>query len=145
MARRRFKRAGLNTKLIMDVGLAGLATRVLPIVVNKFVPVDPTISALVGAGGTYVVGSMLKKPDMANAGVALGVVEFVAPIVEDLIGGMVAPSAPMQPITKGVSLPVPIVKTAANKVELADFISLNDGSYMPYPVPQSSREYAHGY
>lgn len=143
MARRRFKRAGFNTKLIMDVGLAGIATRILPAVVNKFMPLDPTLYSVVGAGGTYLVGSMLKKPDLANAGIALGLVELVAPMVENLIGGIVptslpsaAPTPPMIGQTKLVT---------KKSVALDDFITLNDGTYVPYPSARSSREYASGY
>src|SRR3989304_9917938 len=88
MARRRFRKAGFNTKLIMDVGLAGIGVRLIPLVVNKFFPLDPTLYAVAGAGGTYLVGSMMKKPDLANAGIALGLVELVAPMVENLIGGI---------------------------------------------------------
>jgi hypothetical protein len=110
MARRRFKKAGFNTKLIMDVGLAGIATRILPMIVNKFMPLDATLYAVVGAGGTYLAGSMLKKPDLANAGIALGLVEFVAPLVEDLIGG--APSVQLAP--SGIKTMPGVVKTRYN-------------------------------
>jgi len=139
MARRRFKKAGFNTKLIMDVGLAGLATRVLPIVVNKFMPLDPTLYAVVGAGGTYLVGSMLKKPDLANAGIALGIVELVAPMVEELIGGI--GGTPMLPT--GGAKPMPPMKIQP-KVALTDYLSLND--YIPTPgVRQGVDEYRSSY
>lgn len=131
MARRRFKRAGINQRLIMDVGLAGIGVRILPSLLNKFVPLDPTLYTVAGAGLTFVAGSMLKKPDMANAGIALGIVEFVAPIVENLVGGVVG--SPMLPA--GGSSPVPAIygkpmvttKTAA----LDDYLSLNDYTSMP--------------
>jgi len=124
MARRRFRKAGFNQKLIMDVGLAGLAVRVIPILLNKFVPLDPTIYTVAGAGGGYLVGSLLKKPDLANASIALGLVEFVAPMVENLIGGIGTSSnminASLPPIRrKANTLPVPIVA-------LDDYMRLND-------------------
>lgn len=150
MARRRFKRAGFNTKLIMDVGLAGIATRVLPTLVNKFFPLDPTLYAVVGAGGTYVVGSMLKKPDLANAGIALGLVEFVAPMIENLVGGIT--SSPMvgagtRPSLNPAIVGAPVVMTKAldDAIRLNDAIRLSDGSYIPLPIARSSREYANGY
>jgi hypothetical protein len=140
MARRKFRRAGFNTKLIMDVGLAGIATRILPMVVNKFMPLDPTLYAVVGAGGTYVVGSMLKKPDLANAGIALGLVEFVAPMVENLIGGIVG--TPAVNVAPGVK-PLPPMKIQP-KVALDDYLSLND--YIPMPdVRQSIDQYRSSY
>jgi hypothetical protein len=139
MARRKFKKAGFNTKLIMDVGLAGLATRVLPIVVNKFMPLDPTLYAVVGAGGTYLVGSMLKKPDLANAGIALGIVELVAPMVEDLIGGVVGnPTLP----SSGVK-PLPPMKSPVQKVALDDYLRLND--YVSSPMIMQGNDFRHAY
>lgn len=124
MARRRFRKAGFNQKLIMDVGLAGLLVRVVPIVLQKFVPLDPTIYTVAGAGSGYLVGSLLKKPDTANAAIALGLVEFVAPMVENLIGGI--GGTPLitatrqqtgRPINRTVE-PVPI--------GLSDYLRLND-------------------
>lgn len=145
MARRRFKRAGFNTKLIMDVGLAGIATRILPTIVNKFVPLDPTLYAVVGAGGTYVVGSMLKKPDLANAGIALGLVELVAPMVENLIGGITGtpmlPTGGTQPTPAIYGKPTVISKTP---VALDDYLSLNDYTSMP-GVRQSVDQYRSSY
>lgn len=123
MARRRFRKAGFNQKLIMDVGLAGIAVRVIPILLNKFVPLDPTIYTVAGAGGGYLVGSLLKKPDLANASIALGLVEFVAPMVENLIGGIGTTSShntlPVgrRVINPGVQ-PVPPA--------LTDYLRLND-------------------
>jgi hypothetical protein len=155
MARRRFKRAGFNTKLIMDVGLAGIATRVLPLVVNKFMPLDPTLYAVVGAGGTYVVGSMLKKPDLANAGIALGLVELAAPLVENLISGFVGGPAVqlapgVQPAMYPKVEPVPAIKSTsiADYGRLSQFVSsqygLND--YISNPgVRQAVVQYAPSY
>ena len=141
MARRKFSRAGFNTKLIMDVGLAGIATRILPLVVNKFMPLDPTLYAVVGAGGTYVVGSMLKKPDLANAGIALGLVELVAPMVEGLIGGMVGTSPMVAVKPSAVYLGPPLKKT---QVALDDYLTLNDYTDMP-GVRQGVDQYRSSY
>jgi hypothetical protein len=138
MARRKFRRAGFNTKLIMDVGLAGIATRVLPIVVNKFMPLDPTLYAVVGAGGTYLVGSMLKKPDLANAGIALGIVELVAPMVENLIGGI--GGTPTLP-TSGAK-PMPPMKIQPT-VALDDYLRLND--YVSSPMIMQGNDFRHAY
>lgn len=128
MARRKFNKAGFNQKLIMDVGLAGLAVRVIPILLNKFVPLDPTIYTVAGAGGGYLVGSMLKKPDLANASIALGLVEFVAPMIENLVGGITSnPNVqigvkPMPPMRIPSGRYNPKTETTA----LDDYLSLND-------------------
>jgi hypothetical protein len=141
MARRRFKRAGFNQKLIMDVGLAGIAVRVIPILLNKFVPLDPTIYTVAGAGGGWLVGSMLKKPDLANASIALGLVEFAAPMIENLIGGIGTPAG-LIPVSGGVK-PMPPMKVAPTYA-LDDYLRLND--YIENPgVRQGVQEYRSSY
>jgi hypothetical protein len=143
-SKRRFQKAGFNTKLIMDVGLAGIATRILPMVVNKFLPLDPTLYAVVGAGGTYVVGSIMKKPDLANAGIALGLVEFVTPMIEDLIGGMVgtSPAATISP--SGLPMPIRIKPPSTESTNLSDYLNLND--YIATPgMRQGVDEYRSSY
>ena len=126
--------------------LAGLATRILPMVVNKFLPLDPTLYSVVGAGGTYVVGSMLKKPDLANAGIALGLVELVAPMVEDLIGGITG-SAPMVRIgvPSGIKTINPAITGGVKQVNaLNDYGRLND--YIGNPEGRQSKvQYANSY
>ena len=139
--KRRSLKAKFDSKLVMDIGLAGLSVRLLPVLVNKFVPLDQSLYTVVAAGGTYVVGSMLKKPVMANAGISLGIVELVAPMVENLIGGITGSSPQVKPI----STPVPIGLIKQPVATMADFISLNDGSYIPYPTAGSSRDYQFAY
>jgi hypothetical protein len=139
-SKRRFQKAGFNTKLIMDVGLAGIATRILPMVVNKFLPLDPTLYAVVGAGGTYVVGSIMKKPDLANAGIALGLVEFVAPMIEDLIGGI----GGVSPVPGIVKSPLGIAKIIERSPALSDYLNLND--YIATPgMRQGVEQYRSSY
>jgi len=135
MARRRFKRAGFNQKLIMDVGLAGLVVRVIPILLNKFVPLDPTIYTVAGAGGGWLVGSMLKKPDLANASIALGLVEFVAPMIEDLVGGITG-SSPQVTGKLPTGISKIINRQAMPPQSVADYYSLND--YISNPSTRQS-------
>src|SRR3989304_4336398 len=115
MKRRRFKTAGFNQRLVMDVGLAGLGVRILPMIVNKFFPLDPTLYTVAGAGATYLIGSMMKRPDMANSAIALGVVEFLAPVVENMVGGI--GSAPqLAPLIQpsGKVMPAGIVRNVSS-------------------------------
>lgn len=143
MARRRFRKAGFNQKLIMDVGLAGVAVRVIPILLNKFVPLDPTIYTVAGAGGGYLVGSMLKKPDLANASIALGLVEFVAPMIENLVGGI---GTPVNTPVKLPGRPTGMVTLPQKKVSVDDYqygISLND--YVSNPSLMPGDAFRHSY
>jgi hypothetical protein len=136
MARRRFRKAGFNQKLIMDVGLAGIAVRIVPLLLNKFVPLDPTLYTVAGAGGGYLVGSMLKKPDLANASIALGLVEFIAPMVENLIGG-IGGATMLPPTISPSGLPVRNPKSDKKGVrDFSDYLSLND--YISEPSERQS-------
>jgi len=141
MARkRRTRKVSFNSKTVLDIGLAGLATRLIPQVVNKFFPLDPTLYSVVGAGGTYITGLLTKKEILANAGIALGLVELVSPMVEDLIGGFVSP--PAMPVgmvtTKGA--PTPIKKSV---VSVNDYGVLED--YTNSPAVQSYNDYRNSY
>ena len=130
---------GFDTKLIMDIGLAGIGTRLIPNLVNKFFPIDPTLYSVVGAGGTYLAGYFMKKPVLANAGIALGIVELIAPMIDDLIGGVTG--SPMLPTGKVNLLPsskVPVKKTTVN-----DYFNLND--YIGNPSVQSFDAYKDSY
>ena len=140
MARRRFRKAGFNQKLIMDVGLAGIAVRIVPLLLNKFVPLDPTLYTVAGAGGGYLVGSMLKKPDLANASIALGLVEFVAPMIENLVGGIVGQNAVPMIAPTPMRKPVGLVQT---KTALNDYDYLND--YVGGPSVQGFDSYRTSY
>ena len=67
---------------------------------------------------------MLKRPDLANASIALGVVDFVSPFVDSLLGGgspvtTVPSSSVLQPVKTGGALPV-------ESERLSDYFHLND-------------------
>lgn len=128
--------------MITDVSLAGVGVRILPMVISKFVPLDsPIIYTVAGAGATYVVGSILKKPDMANSGIALGLVEIVAPMLEDMIGGFVTPS---KVVGAPVGAPVPPmgIKTS-DVVSLNGYDRLND--YVALPEKSNYWDYKGSY
>lgn len=135
--RRRSLKTKVNTKLITDVGLAGIGVRILPMVISKFVPLDSSmVYTVAGAGATYVIGSMLKKPDMANAGIGLGLVEIVAPMLEEMIGGFVG-NEKVEVVTGkpaiSPSLPVPISQALSGYGRLNDYVAMpKKSSYWDY-------------
>ena len=142
MARkRRSTRVAFNSKLVMDVGIAGILNKILPQVLTKFVPLDPTLYEVAGAGGTYLLGTFLKKPDMANAGIALGLVSLVAPLIEDLVGGITGTSPVVAPL--GQIKPGTQIKQIASVPAMADYLNLND--YIPVPSTQSNTMYRDSY
>lgn len=137
--KRRSLRTKVNTKLITDVGLAGVGVRVLPMVLAKFVPLDSQmIYTVAGAGATYALGSALKKPDMANSAIALGLVEIIAPMIEDMMSGFVG-GAPVAQLPSG--LPMPPKKEA--EIALNGYGRLND--YIPLPEKSNYWDYKGAY
>ena len=61
MARRRSAKVAFDQRVVQDVGMAALAVRILPMVVNNYFPLDQTLYTVAGAGGGYVAGTMMKN------------------------------------------------------------------------------------
>lgn len=124
MRKRKFSKVSFNKNLIIDVIGASLIVQKAPLLIDMIMPLDPTIKAVAGVGVGYLAGSMLKRPDLANASIALGVVDFVSPFVDSLLGGgtpIVTPpsSSVLQPVKTGGALPAP-------GEALGDYFNLSD-------------------
>ena len=140
MRRRTGSKVKFDVKIMQDVGMASLATRILPILVNYLLPLNPTLYIAVGAGGGYLAGTVLKNNTLANASIALGLVEFIAPMIEDLVGGL----KPGNGIPQGAPPPEMIGAVRQEPVHsVADYISLND--YVPAPSNRIYDDYAGSY
>ena len=87
MRKRRLSKVGINTKLIIDVAAASLIVQKAPGLIDMVVALPESIKAVAGVGAAYLVGSFMKRPDLANAGIALGVIDFVSPMIDSVIGG----------------------------------------------------------
>lgn len=85
--RRRTGMVGFDQKIVQDVGLAALAVRILPMIVYNFFPLNPNLYTVVGTGAGYLTGTFLKNKTLANASIALGLVEFIAPAIENMVSG----------------------------------------------------------
>lgn len=125
---KRFKKAGFNSKLIIDVMLASLIVQKAPALVDSIFPVDDSIKSVVGVGAGYLVGSLVKRPDLANASIALGVVDLISPMVDSLFGGgsTPLPGGTMPAITPGV-----VKSDDAAAVALSNYVTLNDYTNNP--------------
>jgi len=137
--RKRFSKVSFNKNLIMDVIGASLIVQIAPGLINKVFPIGESLVNLAGAGAGYLVGSMIKRPDLANASIGLGVVGFIAPMVEDLIGGGSLPLTPSTGTTPGIVA----IPGSAGSADLADVFRLND--YVSSPMLQSNKAYANSY
>lgn len=135
--KRRFSKVGFNTKLIIDVMLASLIVQKAPGLLGQVIPLDDSLKTVAGVGVGYLAGSMLKKPDLANASIALGVIDFISPMVDGLLGT----GSPVVPVPSS-SVMVPAVQSA-DAVGLADVFRLRD--YVPSNVPQYNSAYKNSY
>lgn len=132
--RRRTGTVGFDQKIVQDVGIAALAVRILPMVINNFFPINQTLYTVAGVGGGYLTGTLLKNKTLANASIGIGLVEFIAPAIENLIssfGGSLYNSGGMNPpLIPMVSRSLPPVKQRQQPEwkmrQLDDYINLND-------------------
>jgi hypothetical protein len=135
--RKRFSKVSFNKNLIMDVIGASLIVQIAPGLIDKVFSLDPSIKALVGVGAGYLVGSMIKRPDLANASIGLGVVDFITPMVSGLLGG----GTPIVPGTTAGTSPALPMRT--DEVALEDVFRLND--YVSSPIMQVNATYRNSY
>ena len=127
---KRFKKAGFNSKLIIDVMLASLIVQKAPALVDSIFPVDDSIKSVVGVGAGYLVGSLVKRPDLANASIALGVVDLVSPMIDGLFGGGVTP-LPGGTMPAAITPGVNPVKAIDASGRLSNYVTLNDYTNNP--------------
>ncbi len=120
--RRKTNRFKVDTKLIVDTIGASLIVQKAPALINQFFPLDPSIAKIAGVGAGFLAGNLLKRPNISNASLALGVVDLLTPMFDNLFdGGSLIPQ--VMPVE---SRPVPIKKMVSNPVDLSDYIHLND-------------------
>ena len=140
MARkRRMKKVAFNQKLVVDVVLASLLVQKAPELLNRFLfssnPLTGMTATAAGVGAGYLAGSIFGKSDLANASIALGAVEFIAPLIDDISSGVIGTMPAIAP-TK----PVNLVQTK----NVADYLTLND--YVSDPtIKQSYDVYRESY
>ena len=143
MPRRRTRKKAFNTKLIVDVAGASLIVEKMPSIIQSFVELDPTVSQFAGIGAGYIAGMLLKRPDLQNASIALGIVNLVSPMIDDLIGGGGIEKLTMTPGTESSPKSLPPVPqkniTTDDYVSLNDYVSENEvGSKMAFPAYRDS-------
>lgn len=135
--RRRTTKFKVDTKLIVDTIGASLIVQKAPALINQFFPLDPAIAKIAGVGAGWLTGSLLKRPNISNTSIALGIVDLITPMFDNLLGGGMPELIPM-----GAS-PSPIVKHVKNvnvngAGNIADYLHLND--YVSNPSRRESYE-----
>lgn len=87
--RRRRSKVAINQSLIVDSLIASLIVQMAPNLINRFLfkenPLTGMTSTLAGVGAAYVYGMYMNNSNVSNIGIALGAVEFVKPMVNQLL------------------------------------------------------------
>ena len=130
--RRRIGMVGFDTKIIQDVGMAAIAVRILPMIISNFFPLDATLYTVVGAGSGYLTGTALKNKTLANASIALGLVEFVAPAIENIVGGFGGGIIPA--VSPAITSAPTMIKGIPTMQKFKDYITLNEYTDSPDSV-----------
>ena len=87
MARIRTRKMVVKTKLIIDTIGASLIVQKAPVLINPFFPLDPMIAKIAGVGAGWLTGTLMKRPDISTVSLALGVVDLLTPMFDNLVGG----------------------------------------------------------
>lgn len=138
--KRKFNSAKFDAKTIIDVAGASLIVQQLPTLLSKWLPIPASYTTLVGAGSGFLIGSMFKRPLIANASIALAIVEMIAPTIGNTMTVITGSGTTALPGSTGV----PDVKALSPITTVDDYISLND--YITDPsVRQTVFDYENKY
>ena len=141
--RRVRSKAKINTRLILDVVLASIIVQKAPAFISKIVPIDPSVQSLAGIGAGYLTGVLMKRPDIANASIALGATDFINPLIDSITGTVTGAPLPAGN-NQTTGIPMGIKTEAPGTVSIRDFITLND--YIKTPgVSQDYYSYMSSY
>lgn len=126
--RRRTRRFNIDTKLIVDVISASLIVQKAPAIINQFFPLDPNIAKIAGVGAGFLTGNLLKRPNISNGSLALGVVDLLTPMFDNLLGmgggGVLMPSVPGgKQIAKYTAEKTVALNNVSDYLDLDDYVS----------------------
>lgn len=138
MRKKRLSKIGFNTKLMLDVVAASLIVQKAPALLDEIIAIPESLKSFAGIGLGYLTGSLLNRPDLANASIALGAVELVSPMIDDLLGSATQVLPPV-----GGTKVVQSSAVAKIKPSVADYLTLND--YVTLSESQSNEMYRNSY
>lgn len=122
--RLRGKMVKLDKNTIVDVAIAEAVVRLGPDLINSFLPIPETAQPFLGVGAGFLLGSLLKKPLIANAAIAIGVVNFMEAPLADMIAG----------VTGGTSGEITTGTKVNAATPVSDFIRLSGYTNSPSVV-----------
>lgn len=136
MRSRRMSKVKFDSKMILDVIAASLLVQEAPKLINQVVQLDETLQTVAGVGAGYLAGTFFKRPNLANASIGLGVVQFIAPMVSNLLGGgspITIPNSSSQVPSIPTSAGSPMIDVSSGEA-LSKYFSLNE--YVSNPTKQ---------
>lgn len=137
--RLRRKKVAFNQKLVIDSIGAGIVVGLAPTLLNRFLfeenPISGMTATAAGVAANWFLAQMLGRPDMANVGIGIGLVQFIEPLVNELTGL----GEPLQ------SLPEPAMAGASQvaNTDLSDYGRLD--AYIGSPSQMSYANYNDSY
>lgn len=146
MKKRKLNKVKFDMNQIIDVAGASLIVQYIPKLLSNFgLAIPSSFQAVAGAGAGYLAGSIFNRSNLANASIALGLLTFVNPIVDNTMtvvtGSGTIPAGSSGAALPGSSTPV---KSLSPITTVDDYISLND--YIVDPsVKQSFFDYQQSY
>lgn len=88
----------INMAIVIDALIASVIVTAAPGIINqtffKTNPVSGMTLNLLGGGAAYLLGMLLKKPNVSNIGIALAVVNIAMPMINQAIGQFTGTATP---------------------------------------------------
>lgn len=141
--RRSRKKLAFNQKLVIDTIGAGIMVGLAPTLLNRFLfssnPISGMTATAAGVAANWFLAQMLGRPDMANAGIGFGLVKFVEPVANDLLGL----GKPIESLAVPPSKPVGAIAQDVQMYALDDYGRLNE--YISQPRQMNYQMYTDSY
>lgn len=112
--RLRRSKVRFNQKLVIDSIGAGIVVNLAPDLLNRFLfsanPISGMTGTAAGVAVNYLLAQFMNRPDMANVGIGVGLVQFVKPIIDQMLGtGSPVTMLPAASVSPGAMAPVQAV------------------------------------
>jgi len=141
--RLRRKKVAFNQKLVIDSIGAGVVVSLAPDLLNRYFfssqPISGMTGTAAGVGVNYLLAQFMGRPEMANVGIGIGLVQFLKPFIDQLLGT----GYPMAMLPASVKPIAGIQPAVKHPDELADYGRLE--AYIGSPSQMAYSNYSDSY